>query len=85
MVVLIIKVNNFAFRLIDAERYPPVPRNAQTPCSLAVSRELVDFPAWNVAQLLRVLHFLQERNDVAYLLDHGRRQAGTVIALNKAP
>jgi hypothetical protein len=41
------------------------------------------FPARHVTQFLHVLHFLQERDDVAHLLHHRRRQPGGIIALNE--
>jgi len=84
MVILIIEVNNLAFYLIHAKRYAPVPRNAQAPNSFPVAGELVGFPAWNVAQFLHVLHFLQERHNVAHFLNHSRRQTGSIIALDEA-
>jgi len=36
-------------------------------------------------QLLDVAHVLQEREDIADLLDERRRQAGGVVALDEPP
>lgn len=85
MVVLIIEVKNFFFALVDPECDPPIPGDGQAPYTLAVAGERMGFPARDVAEFLGVFHLLQEGNDVAYLLDNRRGQAGSIVALNESP
>ncbi len=85
MVILIIQVEDFSFGLVDSERDALVAGDSEAPCSLAVAGELMRFPARDVAEFLGVFHLLQKGQNVADLLDDGRRQAGSIIALNEAP
>ena len=85
MVIFIIQVDDFSFRLVDSERDPPVAGDAEAPASLAVAGQLVRVPAWDVAELLNVFHLLQEGQNIADLLHDRRGQAGGIIMLNEAP
>jgi len=85
VVILVIEVNYFSCASVDPECHPPVADDREAPRALAISGELMNFPARNVLELLRVFHLLQESHDVADLLDNGRRQTGSIITLNKSP
>ena len=83
MVVLVIEVDDFSFSSVDSECHPPVSRDSEAPCALAVARELVNFPAWNVPELLDILHLLKEGHDVADLLDNRERKAGNIVTFDE--
>jgi len=85
VVILVIEVNYFSIVSVDPECHPPVPRDREAPRTLAISGELMNFPARNVLELLRVFHLLQESHDVADLLDNRRRETRSIITLNKPP
>ena len=85
MVILVIEVNYFSFASVDPECHPPIPGDREAPCALAIAGELMNFPARNVLELLRVFHLLQESHDVANLLDNRRTETGSIITLNKPP
>ena len=67
MVIFIIQIEDFSFGLVDSERDPPVAGDGEAPASLAITRELMRIPARDVAELLGVLHFLQEGQYIADL------------------
>ena len=85
MIILIIEVENLAFRRVDSERDPPVAGDRKAPGSLSVARVLMRFPARYVAMFLGVFHLLQEGQNVTDLLHDGRSQTGWIIPLNEAP
>ena len=85
MIILIIQIEDFSFGLVNFEGDPPVAGNGETPCSLAVTSELMRFPTRDVTELLRGFPFLQESQNVADPLLDSRGQDERIIMLNEAP
>ena len=83
MIILVIQVNDFYFRLVDAERKPPVFRNRQAPSAFSVAGQPMRPPIRNCLKLVFLFHVLKEGNYTSELRRDSRLYAGDIIILDE--
>jgi hypothetical protein len=69
VIIFKIEVENFAFRLVDPERDPPIAGDGEAPGSSPARGEPMSLPRRKCPKFFNVLHILKEGENVANFLD----------------
>jgi hypothetical protein len=85
VVVLVIKVDDLDFGLVDPQGDAPVTGDEQAPGAFAFAGQLIGFRDWHEPQFAFLPHVLKEGDDLADLWHDGRRQSRVVVPLDETP